>query len=120
MSVLRTIGPLVFLSLDSSVIILKQLFNLHKTKNQNIALFVKISVLVWASSNPMGQVQNTLRLPLGQVTVSVLFLTLTSFSFLQLHCRYPTKYLTVGIYTHLHSDELKGIDMLVYKPCLSG
>ena len=65
-----------FLSLDSSVIILKQLFNLFKTKNQNIALFVKICVLVWASSNPRGQVQNTPRLPLGQVTVSVLFLTL--------------------------------------------
>ena len=55
---------------------MKQLFNLYKTKNQNIALFVKIKVLVWASSNPMGQVQNTLRLSLGQVTVSVLFLTL--------------------------------------------
>ena len=50
-------------------IILKQLFNLYvyKTKNQNIALFVKISILVWASSNPMGQVQNTLRLPLGLI-----------------------------------------------------
>ena len=59
--------------------ILKQLFNLYKTKKQNMALFVKISILVWASSNPMGQVQNTPRLPLGQVTVSVLFLTLPKY-----------------------------------------
>ena len=38
---------------------MKRLFDLYKTKNQNIALIVKISVLVWASSNPMGQVQNS-------------------------------------------------------------
>ena len=43
-------------------------------------MFVKISVLVWASSNPMGQVQNTLRLPLVQVTVSFLFLRIYEMS----------------------------------------
>ena len=30
---------------------------IYKTKNLNIALFLKTSVLVWASSNPMGHYQ---------------------------------------------------------------